>query len=81
MKMAREVLEKLTADPGHKFLEILPSPSALEFREILDRVEGHRQVSDAYLLCIAKHHHVSLATLDQSIKSLSPWPEIVEVIS
>lgn len=79
-KMAIETLGKLTADPDHKYLEALPAPCAPEFREILYRVEGHRQVSDAYLLCIAKHHQVSLATLDQSIKSLSPWPEMVEVI-
>lgn len=31
---------------------------------------GHRQVTDAYLLSLAQHHHGKLATLDQGIAEL-----------
>lgn len=37
-----------------------------------DRVVGYRQVTDAYLLGLALHHHARLATLDRRLQHLLP---------
>ena len=39
---------------------------------IRDRIVGHRQVSDAYLLGLAIHHDGRLATLDRAVPALLP---------
>jgi len=36
------------------------------------RLQGHKQITDAYLLGLALHHRAHLATLDSSIASLLP---------
>jgi predicted nucleic acid-binding protein len=46
-------------------------------------MQGHRQIRDAYLLGLAKHHGGKLATLDKAIVSLA-GPEfagLVELIA
>jgi len=65
-KTAGEVialLGALTADRAHVFLASLPSPVA--FAPAFDRILGHQQVTDAYLVGLARHHEALLLTFDQ----------------
>ena len=39
-------------------------------RDHLAGVIGHRQVTDAYLVALARHHHGRLATLDKGLATL-----------
>lgn len=63
---AQAVLAALTAHPRHRFW-----PDALGYAEVRMRgVQGHRQVTDAYLAALARHHGGRLATLDAGLAAL-----------
>ena len=65
---ARQLLGEITSMNGHEFWpDDLPC-AALPWRQIM----GHRQVTDAYLVSLAKHHGGRLATLDESLASVFP---------
>ena len=63
---AVQVLHGLTAHPRHHFW-----PDSLAYGQILLRgVLGHRQVTDAYLAALARHHGARLATMDKGLAAL-----------
>lgn len=65
-----DVLSRLTAHPGHEFW-----PDSLPYTGIdLSQVIGHRQVTDAYLVSLTRHHgpDARLATLDEGLAALYP---------
>lgn len=69
-----EALNLLVANlshPGHVFW-----PDELDVQSALSlcggRLQGYRQVTDAYLLGLAIHHKAHLVTLDGAIASLAP---------
>lgn len=48
-------------------------PDALSYRDVdLAAVRGHRQVTDAYLVALARSHGARLATLDQALVRAYP---------
>ena len=54
--------------PGHEFW-----PDDLPYAEAdLRHVIGHRQVTDAYLISLARRHNAHLATLDEPLARLDP---------
>jgi predicted nucleic acid-binding protein len=65
------VLEDRLRDPHHRFWsdDIGLPEGVAPFR---DRLLGHRQITDAYLLGLAIHHGGKLATLDRGLLSLLP---------
>ncbi|MEO8383886.1 MAG: TA system VapC family ribonuclease toxin [Betaproteobacteria bacterium] len=73
-RAAVRALVEILGLPGHIFwpdnLQIgnLASFSSTTF-------VGHRQVTDAYLIELAKHHHGKLATLDAGLADLLPQVE------
>jgi predicted nucleic acid-binding protein len=72
------VLRRMTALPEHEFWPAdLPADFALEGATLL----GHRQLTDAYLLGLAKAKGGVLATLDRGIRALAAGPEQVEIIA
>ena len=59
-------LASLTNLTGHRFV-----PDDLPFADIRwRRVIGHRQVTDAYLAALARHHAMTLLTLDEGLAEL-----------
>ena len=65
---AFEVLGQLTRHARHRFW-----PDELSYVDIAQRgVMGHRQVTDAYLAALARHHHAYLATFDRGLAALHP---------
>lgn len=65
---AMQVLEAVTASPAHEFW-----PDEVPyFRAALRGVVGHRQVTDAYLVTLARHRGGRLATFDAGLASLHP---------
>lgn len=77
---ARNALLAFTTHKRHRFLETMPSLLDPAFSKIWPRLQGHAQVSDALLICTAKHHGAKFATFDQGISKLSPWPDVVELL-
>ncbi len=65
---AMAVLEAIRFQDWHVFW-----PDALPFeRAHLAGVIGHRQVTDAYLVALARHHDASVVTLDRGLVALHP---------
>ena len=68
------VLKLLGAHPRHRFW-----PDALDYLQVQwQGVLGHRQVTDAYLAALARHHGGWLATFDQGLAALHP--DVAELI-
>lgn len=65
---AVRLLALIETDPRHRFLVDDLSYSRVQWRGVL----GHRQVTDAYLAALARHHGTRLATLDQGLAALHP---------
>jgi predicted nucleic acid-binding protein len=70
---ARE-LAKLAADPRHVFWPNDISMASVRW----DGVLGHRQVTDAYVAALARHHGGKVATLDSGFAALHD--DVVELI-
>jgi len=69
------VLRSLAGHPRHRFW-----PDALDYLRVdMKGVMGHRQVTDAYLVALAKKNDGRLATFDQGMAALHP--ETVELIA
>jgi toxin-antitoxin system PIN domain toxin len=57
------VLESFRAQPWHRFW-----PDAIPYTQVnLAAVIGHRQVTDAYLVALARHNGGQVATLDRGL--------------
>jgi predicted nucleic acid-binding protein len=69
---ARGVLVRLRADAGHRFLENDVSMTD----ELVPGVIGHRQVTDALLLAVARRHGVPLVTFDAALAGLGRAGEV-----
>jgi toxin-antitoxin system PIN domain toxin len=67
---ALELLTEITRRPGHRFwpADITFAEAAQPFQE---RLVGHRQVTDAYLLGLAIKNRGRLVTLDRGIAELA----------
>jgi hypothetical protein len=70
-QQAMELLQVNTKHPGHRFWKdeagflTVAAPFA-------DRIVGHRQVTDAFLLGLALRHRAKVATLDRGMLGLVP---------
>ncbi len=63
---ASRLIQGLNADPRHEFW-----PDDVGYADVsMVGVIGHRQVTDAYLAGLARHHDARLATLDSGLAAL-----------
>lgn len=75
---ALALLDRITSLPEHGFWpDDLPLGRAIAGGEPL---LGHRQITDAYLVALAKRHRGVLATLDRSVLALPEASEAVELL-
>lgn len=78
-KGALALLKRIAALPEHEFWpDDLPLVTAIDERDYL---VGHRQITDVYLLALARTRSGILATLDRGVLSLSHASECVELLS
>ena len=63
---ALDLLAHLTAHPRHRFWPDTLSYTDIEWRGVL----GHRQVTDAYLAALTRHHGGKLASFDKGLVAL-----------
>ncbi len=67
---ASEALNQFTHQSGHTYWP--DDPAYLDVTQvILARMQGYRQITDAYLLGLAIHNKGKLATLDRGIRHLA----------
>lgn len=65
---AVRLLASLVAHPRHRFW-----PDSIGYTEVAwQGVMGHRQVTDAYLAALARHHGGKLASFDRGLVALHP---------
>ena len=78
-EMAFGVLRQFIADPRHEFI-----PDDLSCADRIVRTElmaGPNQITDRYLVALARQHGFSLATLDQQLaKSFAAEAGLVELL-
>jgi uncharacterized protein len=70
LKRAVEVLSAVTAQPGHRLWPMLESWTTVT-APFADRIFGHQQVTDAYLLGLAIKENGLLVTFDRGLKYLA----------
>ena len=68
IRAALALLAALTAHPRHRFWPDVLGYDSIRLRGLV----GHRQVTDAYLAALARHHQGRLATFDQGLAALHP---------
>jgi len=68
IRAAMALLAALTAHPRHRFWPDTLGYDAIRLRGLV----GHRQITDAYLAALARHHQGRLATFDQGLAALHP---------
>ena len=74
MDSALAFLRALDERDGHRFW-----PDELSYTDVASRgVVGHRQVTDAYLAQLARHHEARLATFDRGLAALHP--DVAELV-
>lgn len=69
---ARTVLARLRTDGGHRFLANDVSMTD----DLVPEVTGHRQVTDALLLAVARRHRMPLITFDAALGRLGRAGEV-----
>lgn len=74
---ARKVLASLLAHPQHRFLSE-PSVAPVDLGAEIDALRGHRQVTDAYLIVLARHHRARVLTFDRGLHQLAV--DVVELL-
>jgi predicted nucleic acid-binding protein len=70
----------MVQDARHVYLEALLSPITQEFGVALEGLLGHQQVTDAYLLALARRHKAAFVTFDARVKHLMAPGALVEVL-
>jgi hypothetical protein len=73
LEEATGVLAGLMSYPGYRFWPIASGWTTL-VAPFADRVFGHQQVTDAYLLGLAVKENGVLVTLDKAIRYMA-WPK------
>lgn len=77
VETARGVLAALQNADGHRFLVNEVSLTDRDFPPIF----GHRQVTDAMLLTVARRHGIRLVTFDAGIATLADGGDHVELLA
>ena len=73
------VLRQLLADPRHLF--VTDDLSCTDRVVRTDLMTGANQITDRYLVALARQHGISLATLDESLaKSFAGESDLVELV-
>ena len=70
---AHQLIESIGTMPGHEFWADRISYASVD----LNRILGHRQVTDAYLVALVQQHNAKLATLDRGLHLLHPQHSVL----
>jgi toxin-antitoxin system PIN domain toxin len=75
---AAALLEAMTGDALHVYLESLASP--VESRKEFEKILSYKQVTDAYLLALARHYDATFVTFDKRLKELAGRETRIQVL-
>jgi toxin-antitoxin system PIN domain toxin len=77
---AIKLLTTLVSHPQHQYPDVAPAITRTPFEQLIPRINGYHQVSDATLLHFARFHNMKLVTFDQAFSAVSPWSQNLEVL-
>ena len=75
---ALAMLSEIVSDSQHRYLEVLPSLPGVQ--QHFQRLLGHNQVTDAYLLAVALANRAVLLTLDRRIAPSNALRAHIEIL-
>ena len=78
---AAALLAAMVKDPLHVYLKSLSPPSDEESIQVFERIFGSKQVTDAYLLRLARQHRAKLTTFDSKLRALSSSENEIEILT
>ena len=74
------LLAAMTAHPDHRFLADSEAVASQVFQHLANRLQGHKQVTDAYLVALAMSCRARLVTFDRRIEAICPVAGTVLVL-
>ena len=78
---AATLLAAMVKDPFHVYLAALSAPSDEESIRVFEKILGSKQVTDAYLLRLARQHRARLTTFDMRLRALARREKEIEVLT
>jgi toxin-antitoxin system PIN domain toxin len=78
---AAALLAVIVRDPLHVYLKSLRAPSDGPCIALFERILGSKQVTDAYLLSVARQHNAKLVTFDARLKAATRNGEELEILA
>jgi uncharacterized protein len=77
---AARLLAAMVRDPLHVYLKSLRAPSDPSIR-VFERILGSKQVTDAYLISVARQHKAKLVTFDARLRAATRSGEELELLT
>jgi uncharacterized protein len=78
---AARLLSLMVRDPLHVYLKSLRAPSDGPSIRVFERILGSKQVTDAYLISLARQHKAKLVTFDARLRAATGNGEELEVLA
>ena len=78
---ALALLESMCAHAEHRFIAETPDHTNPTFRRLVERMMGHQQVTDGFLLAMAASQSMELATFDRRLVPLAGEDAAVLLLS
>ena len=78
---AATLLAAMVKDPRHVYLKSLSAPSDEASIQVFERILGSKQVTDAYLLRLARQHGAKLTTFDSRMRPLASNEKEIEILT
>ncbi len=69
---AARLLAAMIKDPRHAYLDRMAPPTSLDFGNII----GHNQITDAYLLALARRQNATFLTFDARLRGLAGGAQV-----
>jgi len=77
---AAALLRIMVRDSKHVYLGSLPSPAEGEFSAAFARILGGKQVTDVYLLELARRHRATFVTFDGRLRNFAKGHAEIEIL-
>jgi uncharacterized protein len=78
---AARLLAVMVRDPLHVYLKSLRAPSDEPSIKVFERILGSKQVTDAYLMNLARQHKAKFMTFDARLRAATRNGEELEVLA
>jgi len=78
---AAALLAAMVKDPLHVYLKSLRAPSDKESIQVFEKILGTKQVTDAYLLRLARQYGARLTTFDTRLQVLTRSEKEIETLT